>query len=89
MRYRLEIPGDVRRYLRRLSPERQQRIVARMEQIAAAPYNSDISKALHGQLASVRSSQVGGFRILFEVDETAGSVAIHDIGPRGDIYKGR
>jgi len=44
VKYRLETPGDVGRYLRRLSPETQQRIVARLEQIAAAPYSSDISK---------------------------------------------
>ncbi len=31
--------------------------------------------------------QVGGWRILYEVDETTRQVRIYDIRPRGDVYK--
>ncbi|NSW83181.1 MAG: type II toxin-antitoxin system RelE/ParE family toxin [Syntrophothermus sp.] len=31
--------------------------------------------------------QVGGWRILYEVDETTREVRIYDIRPRGDVYK--
>lgn len=32
--------------------------------------------------------QVGGWRILYEVDETQRTVTVYEIGPRGDVYKG-
>lgn len=88
MRYRIEISGDVRRYVRRLTPGDQQRVVRRIQQIADDPFNPNFSKPLHGPLDSVRSAHVGALRILFEVDGRAETIAIHDIGPRGDIYKG-
>lgn len=31
--------------------------------------------------------QVGGWRILYEVDDTAKEVRVYSIGPRGDVYK--
>lgn len=31
--------------------------------------------------------QVGGWRIMYEVDEAKKLVSVYDIGPRGDVYK--
>jgi mRNA interferase RelE/StbE len=31
--------------------------------------------------------QVGGWRIMYEIDETLKVVMVYDIGPRGDVYK--
>ncbi len=31
--------------------------------------------------------QVGGWRILYEVNEPAKEVRVYSIGPRGDVYK--
>ncbi|AEB09534.1 type II toxin-antitoxin system RelE family toxin [Desulfobacca acetoxidans] len=32
--------------------------------------------------------QVGGWRILYEVDETQRTVTVYEIWPRGNVYKG-
>jgi mRNA interferase RelE/StbE len=43
-------------------------------------------KRLAGESGCYRY-QVGGWRILYEVDETTREVRVYDIRPRGDVYK--
>jgi mRNA interferase RelE/StbE len=31
--------------------------------------------------------QVGGWRIMYQIDEVQKLVSVYDIGPRGDVYK--
>lgn len=87
MTYRVQIPGPVTRYVRRLPPDLQQRLIGRLERIAADPYEAGVTKPLHGSLEPLRSCYAGNLRILFEVDDLVRVVVIHDVGPRGDIYK--
>jgi mRNA-degrading endonuclease RelE of RelBE toxin-antitoxin system len=87
MAYRLEIPGHVRRYIRRLEESRQRQIAARLRELATDPYDRSISKQLHGNVAGWRSSDLGNLRILYAADDEVRILAIIDIGPRGDIYK--
>jgi mRNA interferase RelE/StbE len=51
------------------------------------PKNNPNIKKLSGHGASFRY-QVGGWRILYEVDDVLHEVRIYEIGPRGDVYKG-
>jgi mRNA interferase RelE/StbE len=51
------------------------------------PKNNPNIKKLSGHGASFRY-QVGGWRILYEVDDASHEVKIYEIGPRGDVYKG-
>lgn len=88
MTYRVRIPGSVRRYVNRLDRSTQSRVLARLDEIAADPFDTAISKQLH-EAGGLRSSRVGSLRILYEVDETIRVVDVTDIGPRGDIYRGR
>lgn len=85
--YRVDVPARLRRYVRRQAPRLQREITDRLELLASDPYAPDISKALHGPLAGSRSSDLGGLRIIYEVDDTIRVLDVIDIGPRGDIYK--
>ena len=87
MTYTYVTSGRVDRYVSRLEPRRQQEIALRLRDLCEDPYDQRISKALHGPLAGVRSSELGGLRILYEVDDTIRILDVIDIGPRGDIYK--
>jgi len=43
-------------------------------------------KSLEGEPECYRY-QIGGWRILYEVDKENSKVKVYEIGPRGDVYK--
>jgi mRNA interferase RelE/StbE len=55
--------------------------------LEVSPKKNPNIKKLSGHEVSYRY-QIGGWRILYEVDDSAHEVRIYDIGPRGDVYKG-
>ena len=87
MSYTLLISGNVRRYIYRLDKGTQARVVVRLEELVADPHGHASSKPLHGRLEGLRSSELGGLRIIYEVDDVIRVLDVVDIGPRGDIYK--
>jgi mRNA interferase RelE/StbE len=87
VKYRLVVAGKVRRYIGRLDAANQRRVVARLEDLVADPYSRVLSKPLQGTLGGIRSSELGGYRILYEVDDVIRLLEVIDIGPRGDVYK--
>jgi mRNA interferase RelE/StbE len=84
--YRIELSRQAARYLARLSRSDQERMARRIDQIAGDPYGPH-SKPLTN-LAGRRSARVGGYRIIFAVDDETEVVSISDIGPRGQVYRG-
>lgn len=86
MNYRVELSPAARAYLRRLDRTTQQRIDGRIHQLSEDPYGLQ-SKPLAG-LPGLRSSRVGRWRIIFEVDEGASMVNVIRIGSRGQVYRG-
>ncbi len=72
-------------YLRRPDRRSQERVIQRLDQIAADPFGP-YSKPLTN-LAGRRSARVGGWRIIFTVDVGARIVAVSDIAPRGEVYR--
>lgn len=87
MKREYRLSRSASRYLRHLAPATRQRIIRRLDQIAADPFGNDLAKDLHG-LGELRASRVGDYRIVFYVDPEADFVAVVVIGPRGDIYGG-
>lgn len=87
MTYRVTVAGAVRRYIARLAPKLQERIISRIDDLAANPYDREVSKPLKGQLQDKRSSDLHDLRIIDEVDDEIRVLAEIDVGPRGDIYK--
>ena len=85
MSYRIELSREAARYLRHLSRSDQERMARRIAQIATDPYGP-YTKPLTN-LAGCRAARVGGYRIIFTVDDKAQVVHISDIGPRGQVYR--
>ena len=75
--------------MRRASPEMQRRVYVRLREIEADPYEARLGELLHGRDDGLRRSRVGDVRILYYVDDVVEVVDVTDIGPRGDVYKGR
>ena len=71
--------------LDRLNRETQERMVKRLEQIGEAPRDSRLSSMLTGQ-GGLRRSRVGGWRIIFSVDDEGGKVNVVTIERRGQVY---
>jgi mRNA interferase RelE/StbE len=71
--------------LDRLNRETQQRMVRRLEQIGEAPQDPRFSSMLTNQ-GGLRRSRVGGWRIIFAVDEEGRTVDVVTIERRGQVY---
>lgn len=72
------------RYLQRLNPSDQQRIINALESLILAPELCDI-KPLKGR--SDWRLRVGSFRVLFLMNTENRVFIVTRIGPRGDIYR--
>jgi mRNA-degrading endonuclease RelE of RelBE toxin-antitoxin system len=57
----------------------------RIDQIAADPHGPHTKPLTN--LVGRRAARVGGYRIIFAVDDEARVVNISDIGPRGQVYR--
>ena len=84
MTYDLHIARNANNYLERLDAKTQQRFANLFEQLSESPLEH--SKPLRG-LGGRRSSRVGGWRVIFEVDSATQVIVVSDIGPRGQIYR--
>ncbi|MGO8785865.1 MAG: type II toxin-antitoxin system RelE family toxin [Terriglobia bacterium] len=83
MQLQVKITGTPFKYLQSLDKPTRNRIVEKLKEIANDPLNSRLSYPLVS--STKRSSRVGKYRILFQVDDKVLEVA--DIGPRGQIYR--
>jgi mRNA interferase RelE/StbE len=83
--YEVHIAAPAQRYLGRIPQSVQERVLARIEQIAEDPFGRH-TKPLQGG-AGYRGARVGGLRIIFTVDRARQLVEISEIGPRGEIYR--
>ena len=85
MSYRVEVAPRALAYAERLDTRTRQRITRRIEQIAEDPYGVH-GKTLAGP-GGRRVARVGGFRIIYIVDDSLQLVRITHVGPRGQIYR--
>jgi mRNA interferase RelE/StbE len=81
----VRLSRSAERYLERLPRDAQARIVERLAQLATDPFGP-YTKPMQGTVGD-RSSRVGGWRIIFEVNRDRRVVDVSDIGPRGQIYR--
>ena len=72
------------KYLKRLNEPLKGRIIKALQDLAKEPPEGDI-RSMTGQ--DGYRLRVGDYRVLFDVEEN--EIVVHDIGPRGQIYKGR
>jgi mRNA interferase RelE/StbE len=86
VRYRVDLSDRAARDLDRLGRDVQERMMRRLEQLAQDPYNARSSAPLTNQ-GSLRKSRVGGWRIIFTVDNDARSLQVVTIERRGQVYQ--
>lgn len=72
------------KYLKRLNEPEKSRIIKALKKLESEPPQGDI-KSLSGN--DGYRLRVGGYRVLFGIKNNI--IIITDIGPRGQIYKGR
>lgn len=72
--------------LDRLNRDTQKRILKRLEGLAELPYDPRLSTRLTNQ-GGLRKSRIGGWRIIFSVDEEQHVVSVVTIERRGQVYQ--
>ncbi len=81
--YRLRVPRRLEELLRGLHPGLKAKVRAGLDLIRTDPA---AGKALHGELADLRSLRVGRFRIVYRVAPSR-VIELVAIGPRRTIYE--
>ena len=81
--YRLRVPRRLEELLRGLHPGLKRKVRAGLDSLRSEP---TLGKALHGELAELRSLRVGSFRIIYRVAPSR-VIELVAIGPRRTIYE--
>jgi mRNA-degrading endonuclease RelE of RelBE toxin-antitoxin system len=80
---KVKLTGTPFKYLKSLDKPTKKRIEKKLTEIAENPADPRLSYSL--EATEKRCTRVGGYRILFTIEEEILLVA--DIGPRGQIYR--
>ena len=86
MTYAVRFTHRAEKDFARLSRDTQTRIARKAGELGSAPYDVRVSGALT-QKGRLRKSRVGGWRLIYTVDEEAKTVTIVAIERRGQVYK--
>jgi mRNA interferase RelE/StbE len=86
VRYRILLSNRAAKDLDRLNRNTQQRVVRRLEELADAPFDPRLSSPLTNA-GGLRKSRVGGWRIIFLVNEESTSLEVVTIQRRGQVYQ--
>lgn len=86
MSYRVLIAHEAEKILDRMDRPTEQRMRARILQLAEDPFDPRLSAPLT-ERAGVRKSRVGGWRILFSANRETKTMAVLTIDTRGQVYK--
>lgn len=86
MVYRVEFTTRAARDLRGFSRELQARLLLRIESLAADPRPNGVVW-LNGQLEGLLRIRLGGYRIVYKVDDDQHLVTVAWIGRRDEVYR--
>jgi len=84
--YRIILHRVAERSLERLDRETKARMHRAFDALRVSPYAAGDVKRLRGRFAGLLRMRVGGWRIVFEVEDLGAVVYILDIRSRGDVY---
>lgn len=84
--YEVYYQRAAKRVRERLDRTTMARIDRAISALRFDPYHAGDVKRLSGDLARFFRLRIGGWRILFVVDEAHRCLVIYDIAPRGDVY---
>lgn len=82
--YRVALARSAEKELRRLSTALVARIVSRLEGLATAPRPPGCKKLRGGD--KEWRIRVGDYRVVYEIDDRAGTVDVTRIAHRGEVY---
>jgi mRNA interferase RelE/StbE len=85
--FSLKLTAEAEKDIKRLDKRTQRRLRDRFRELIVNPFDLRISKPIK-MANQERSSRVGDWRILFEVDEEARTVAILAVRHRSMAYQG-
>ncbi|MBU3693756.1 MAG: type II toxin-antitoxin system RelE/ParE family toxin [Rhodocyclaceae bacterium] len=83
--YAVEYSSEAARVLERMPRNVAEMVVAKIEQVAAAPYEAPNVKKLAGSPAY--RLRVGQWRVIYSLNDGLLLVSVLKIGARGGIYK--
>lgn len=86
MSYVLRIDKQAAKTLKSLDQTTIRRLVTRFEELTGNPFDPRLSSALEME-PSLRKSRIGNWRIFFEVNDPAETIAIIAIKPRSRAYR--
>jgi mRNA interferase RelE/StbE len=86
VRFRIDLSNRAARDLDRLGRDARERMLKRLEQLAEDPYEPRMSAQLTNQ-GDLRKSRVGGWRIIFRVDDASRTLNVVTIERRGQVYQ--
>ena len=86
MNYQIRLSNRAAKDLDRLDRGIRERILNRLDQLAEAPRDSRLSSLLTNQ-GGLRKSRVGGWRIVFSVNEGGRTVDVVTVERRGQVYQ--
>ena len=85
MRYEVHLSNRAAKDLDRLSGDARKRVIARLGQLAEDPKNPRFASELTNQ-GGLRKSRVGGWRIIFTVEDEQRIVFVVTVERRGQVY---
>jgi mRNA interferase RelE/StbE len=85
VRYDVRLSDRAAKDIDRLDRKTQLRIMGRLEQIAESPHEPRFSSMLSNQ-GGLRRSRVGGWRIIFAVEDESWIVNVVTVERRGQVY---
>ena len=80
---KIELSPKAAKYLSRLDKPTKGRLIAALEKLTQEPPEGDIKSLVGKDGFRLR---VGQYRVLFDIMDNI--IVVHEIGPRGQIYKG-
>lgn len=85
MKYQVRLSDRATKDLDRVDRATRRRMLDRLEQLSAAPLDARLSRPLTNA-GELRRSRVGGWRIIFSVNQTATVLEVVTIERRGQVY---
>ena len=86
MNYEVRLSNRAAKDLDKLNRDTQKRMVRRLEAIGEAPLDGRLSEPLTNQ-GGLRKSRIGGWRMIFSVDDGNRVVNVVMIERRGQVYR--
>jgi mRNA interferase RelE/StbE len=85
--YEVLVSHEADKYYKKQDRDTKRRINRCIDNLSRDPFFGPHIKKLHGELEGKRRYEVGGIRIVYEVNTKSKIVEIKAIRSRGDVYK--